>query len=67
MVFHLISENMSPPEGSDLSELVDGLVFNARRQEAGKSLELLRRAVPNYSVADLPETSESGFNYPPQW
>jgi FlaA1/EpsC-like NDP-sugar epimerase len=67
MVFHLISENMSPPEGSDLPELVDALVFNARGQEAGKSLELLRRAVPNYSAADLPETQESGFNYPPQW
>jgi FlaA1/EpsC-like NDP-sugar epimerase len=67
MVFHLISENMSPPEGSDLPELVDAMVFSARGQEAGKSLELLRRAVPNYSAADLPETSESGFNYPPQW
>jgi FlaA1/EpsC-like NDP-sugar epimerase len=67
MVFHLISENMSLPEGSDLHELVDSLVFSARGQEAGKSLELLRRAVPNYSVADLPETRESRFNYPPQW
>jgi FlaA1/EpsC-like NDP-sugar epimerase len=67
MVFHLISENMSPPEGSDLPELVDSLVFSARGQEAGKSLELLRRAVPNYSAADLPETRESGFNYPPHW
>jgi FlaA1/EpsC-like NDP-sugar epimerase len=67
MVFHLASENMSPPEGADLHELVDAMVFNARSQEAGKSLELLRRAVPNYSAADLPETRESGFKYPPQW
>src|ERR671916_684010 len=67
MVFHLVSENMSPPEGSDLPELVDAMIFNARSQEAGKSLELLRQAVPNYSAADLPETRESGFKYPPQW
>jgi FlaA1/EpsC-like NDP-sugar epimerase len=67
MVFHLISENMSSPEGSDLPELVDAMIFNARSQEAGKSLELLRQAVPNYSAADLPETRESRFNYPPQW
>src|ERR687889_370791 len=67
MVFHLLSENMSPPEGSDLLEMVDAMVFNARGQEAGKSLELLRQAVPNYSATDLPETRESGFKYPPQW
>jgi FlaA1/EpsC-like NDP-sugar epimerase len=67
MVFQLVSENMDPPEGPDIPVLVDALVFHARGQEAGKSLELLRRAVPNYSAADLPETSESGFNYPPQW
>src|SRR5919199_3908761 len=64
MVLHLVSENMSPPDDSDLSELVDSIVFHARGQEAGKSLKLLRRAVPNYSAADLPETQESGFNYP---
>src|SRR5918992_5884941 len=58
MVFHLASETMSPPEGSDLLELVDAMVFNARGQEAGKSLDLLRRAIPNYSTADLPETQE---------
>jgi FlaA1/EpsC-like NDP-sugar epimerase len=68
MVFHLVSENMSPPGDSDLLELVDSTVFHARGQEAGKSLELLRRAVPNYSAADLPETQEeSGLNYPLQW
>jgi FlaA1/EpsC-like NDP-sugar epimerase len=67
MVFHLVSENMSPPDDSNLSELVDSIVFHARSQEAGKSLELLHQAVPNYSAADLPETRESGFNYPPQW
>jgi FlaA1/EpsC-like NDP-sugar epimerase len=67
MVFHLLSEDMSPPEDSDLSELVDSIVFHARGQEVGESLDLLRRAVPNYSAADLPETRESGLNYPPQW
>jgi FlaA1/EpsC-like NDP-sugar epimerase len=67
MVFQLVSENMSPPDNSDLSELVDSIVFHARSQEAGKALELLRQAVPNYSAADLPETRESGLNYPPQW
>jgi FlaA1/EpsC-like NDP-sugar epimerase len=67
MVFHLISENMSPPDDSDFSEVVDSIVFHARGQEAGKALELLRQAVPNYSASDLPETRESGFNYPPQW
>src|SRR5918992_960559 len=67
MVFRLVSENMSPPDDSNLSELVDSIVFHARSQEAGKSLELLHQAVPNYSAADLPETRESGFNYPPQW
>src|ERR671916_1492844 len=55
MVFHLLSENMSPPDDSDLSELVDSIVFHARGQEAGRSVEFLRRAVPNYSAADLPE------------
>src|SRR5215218_7724045 len=67
MVFRLVSENLDPPEGSDLPELVDSLISSARSQEVGESLELLRRAVPNYSAADLPETRESGLNYPPQW
>jgi FlaA1/EpsC-like NDP-sugar epimerase len=61
MVFQLVSENMNPPGDSDLSELIDSTVFYSRAQEAGKALELLRRAVPNYSVVDLPETSESGL------
>src|ERR671915_1888584 len=64
MVFRLSSENMSPPGDSDLSELVDAMVFHARGQEAGKSLELLRRAVPNYSAVDLPEVTESRLDYP---
>jgi FlaA1/EpsC-like NDP-sugar epimerase len=67
MVLHLVSENMIPPGDSDLLELVDSIVFHARGQETGKSLELLRQAVPNYSAADLSETQASGFNYPPQW
>jgi FlaA1/EpsC-like NDP-sugar epimerase len=61
MVFQLVSENMNPPGDSDLSDLIDSTVFYSRSQEAGKALELLRRAVPNYSVVDLPETSESGL------
>jgi len=64
MVFRLSAENMSPPGGSDLSELVDAMVSHARDQEAGKSLNLLRRAVPNYSAADLPDPHESRLDYP---
>jgi FlaA1/EpsC-like NDP-sugar epimerase len=67
MVFQILSQSMSPPADSDLSELVDAIIFQARSQEAGKSLELLRQAVPNYSTADLPEIRDSGLNYPPQW
>src|SRR5215216_248370 len=67
MVFRLISENASPPGERDLSELVDAMVLHAREQEAGNSLDLLRRAVPNYSVTDLPETRENKLNYPPKW
>jgi FlaA1/EpsC-like NDP-sugar epimerase len=66
MVFQLVSENMSPPGNADFSELVDAMAFHARGQEAGRSLELLRRAVPNYYAADLPETRHEGLNYPPQ-
>ena len=67
MVFRLVSENMTPPDGSDLSELLDPLIFHARGQEAGRALELLRHAVPNYSTAGgLPELRESNLNYPPQ-
>jgi FlaA1/EpsC-like NDP-sugar epimerase len=67
MVFRLLSQSMSPPSDTDLFELVDAIVFHARSQEPGKSLEFLRRAVPNYSTADLPEIRDSGLNYPPQW
>jgi len=66
MVFQLVSENMSQPEDPDLSGLVDSMVFHARSQETGRSLEILRRAVPNYSATDLPETRENKLNYPPQ-
>src|ERR687885_525422 len=59
MVFKLSSENMSPPGDPNLAELVDAMVYHARSQEARRSLEFLRRAVPNYSAADLPSTSES--------
>jgi FlaA1/EpsC-like NDP-sugar epimerase len=66
MVFQLVSENMSPPGDSKISELTDALIFHARSQEVGKSLELLRQAVPNYSVADLPGVRQDGLNYPPK-
>jgi FlaA1/EpsC-like NDP-sugar epimerase len=55
MVFRLSSENTSPSGDANLAELVDAMVFHARGQETGKSLELLRKAVPNYSAIDLPE------------
>ena len=64
MVFRLSSENMTPPVEGDLPDLVDAMVFHARGQEAGKALELLRRAVPNYSAADLPDPQESRLDYP---
>jgi FlaA1/EpsC-like NDP-sugar epimerase len=64
MVFQLVSENMELSEGSDVLGMIDSLIFHARGQEAGKSLELLRQTVPNYSAADLPETR---LNYPPPW
>jgi FlaA1/EpsC-like NDP-sugar epimerase len=64
MVFRLSSENMSPPGDSNLSELIDAMVFHARGQEGGRALQLLRRAVPNYSAADLPEVTESKIDYP---
>src|ERR687894_419304 len=64
MVFRLSSENMSPPGDSNLSELIDAMVFCARGQEGRRALQLLRRAVPNYSAVDLPEVMESRLDYP---
>jgi FlaA1/EpsC-like NDP-sugar epimerase len=64
MVFKLSSENMDPPGDRNLAELVDAMVFHARGQEAGTSLELLRTAVPNYSAVDLPEVTESRLDRP---
>jgi FlaA1/EpsC-like NDP-sugar epimerase len=58
MVFRLSSENVNPPGDSNLSELIDAMVFHARGQEGGRALQLLRRAVPNYSAVDLPEVTE---------
>jgi len=55
MVFKLSTENMTPPDGADLMDLLDGMIYHARSQEAARSVEFLRRAVPNYSTADLPE------------
>jgi FlaA1/EpsC-like NDP-sugar epimerase len=64
MVFRLSSENMSPPGDSNLSELIDAMVFYARGQEGGRALQLLRRAVPSYSAVDLPEVTESRIDHP---
>ena len=64
MVFKLSSENMDTPGDRNLAELVDAMVFHARGQEAGRSLELLRTAVPNYSAVDLPEVTESRLDRP---
>ncbi len=55
MVFRLTSESATALDGADLPELVDAMVYHARAQEGGKSLTFLRRAVPNYSTADVPE------------
>src|SRR5215208_5025055 len=64
MVFRLSSENMSPPGNSNLSELIDAMVFHARGQEGERALQLLRQAVPNYSAVELPEVTESRLDYP---
>jgi FlaA1/EpsC-like NDP-sugar epimerase len=64
MVFRLSSENMSPPDDANLSELIDAMVFHARGQEGGRAFEYLRRAVPNYSAADMPEATESRLDHP---
>ncbi|MGI8910483.1 MAG: SDR family NAD(P)-dependent oxidoreductase, partial [Rubrobacteraceae bacterium] len=64
MVFKLSTENMTPPDGADLTELLDGMIYHARSQEVASSVEFLRRAVPNYSAADLPEARESRLDYP---
>ncbi len=67
MVFQLTSED-APANAPNLNEVVDEMVYHARGQEAGKALNLLRRAVPNYSTADFPDnTREGGLKYPPQW
>jgi FlaA1/EpsC-like NDP-sugar epimerase len=64
MVFKLSSENMTPPGDPNFAELIDAMVFHARGQETGTSLEYLRRAVPNYSASDLPEKTESSLDRP---
>ena len=64
MVFKLSTENMTPPDGGDLPELLDGMIYHSKGQEAAKSLELLRRAVPNYSATDLPESTETRLDHP---
>ena len=66
MVFRLTSENLPAQEdGTDLPELVEDMVFHARTQETGKALTLLRRAVPNYSTAEVSEEIRE-VRYPPQ-
>ena len=67
MVFQLTSEG-DPADAPNLNEVVDKMIYHARGQEAGKALNLLRRAVPNYFTADFPDnTREGGLKYPPQW
>ena len=66
MVFEIVSESATTATGPELLEIVDEMVAHARVQEGGKSLTLLRRAVPNYSTADLPEEIRE-FRYPPNW
>src|SRR5918912_805413 len=55
MVFKLSAENMTPSGDPNFAEMIDVMVYHARSQEPGRSLEYLRRAVPNYSSGDLPE------------
>lgn len=64
MVFRLSTENMTPPDGADLSELLDGMIYHARGQESGRSVDFLRQAVPNYSASDLPDSTESRLDRP---
>src|ERR687893_453702 len=64
MVFKLSTENMTPPDGADLTELLDGMIYHARSQESGRSVDFLRQAVPNYSATDLPDSTESRMDRP---
>ncbi|CAN5631052.1 nucleoside-diphosphate sugar epimerase/dehydratase [soil metagenome] len=67
MVFQLVSENASESD-LDLEGLVEEMVYHARSQEAGKALGILRRAVPNYSTADIPANiREDSLRFPPEW
>jgi FlaA1/EpsC-like NDP-sugar epimerase len=65
MVFKLLAEGASP-SAAGLPDLVEDLVYFARAQEPEKSLQLLRRAVPNYAEAELPERLPEGELRPPQ-
>ncbi len=67
MVFQLVSEPSGPGDG-ELVEQVNELIYHARSQETSRALELLRRTVPNYSVADTPpDFREGGLPSPPRW
>ncbi len=66
MVFQLVSER--PGSGdTELTDLVDEMVYHARGQEGGRALKLLRQAVPNYSPAVLPGETGGELRYPSQW
>ncbi|CAN5766469.1 nucleoside-diphosphate sugar epimerase/dehydratase [soil metagenome] len=66
MVFQLVAEQ-TDMDDTELIGLVDQMVHRARGQEGARAIELLQRAVPNYSPASLPGDIGGELRYPPQW
>jgi FlaA1/EpsC-like NDP-sugar epimerase len=64
MVFQLVSET-PVLSSTELTEVVDEMVYRARVQEGDRALEALKRAVPNYSPASLP--GPGSLRYPSEW
>jgi O-antigen biosynthesis protein WbqV len=56
MVFRLLPKN---PRPSDLLEIAEEMTFLAREGDDEKTLELLRRVLPNYTVVESSATSET--------
>jgi FlaA1/EpsC-like NDP-sugar epimerase len=56
MVFRLLPTN---PRAPDLLEMAEELTFFARESDDEKTLELLRRALPNYPVVESSATPET--------
>ncbi|MDX6380169.1 MAG: hypothetical protein QOI57_1193, partial [Rubrobacteraceae bacterium] len=56
MVFRLLSKN---PRPSDLLEIAEEMTFLAREGDDEKTLELLRRVLPNYTVVGSSATPET--------